>query len=121
MNNTLPTDGRQAADYGATDREGPGDGESSGDLAHEINSPLQTLLSNTGFLSDRIDLLFQLVDHYQESLDPNTPNLSREDRFANASQLFNARQFIQLKVEIREAVKETCEGISRIACVVANC
>jgi PAS domain S-box-containing protein len=92
-------------------------GRLSAGLAHEINSPIQFVGDNARFLAEAYQDLIRIVLFYRALLDSADP-LGWEERRAQMRQAEEGIEFDYLQSEIPSAVKQTLQGIERVATIV---
>lgn len=87
-------------------------------IAHEMNTPIQTLTSNLDFLQSSVAELGELVEHYTRiSLDENAGHLSAE-ALQLAHKKAKERQIDYILDDAPKAIEESMTGVSHISLVV---
>ncbi|MFI7600088.1 ATP-binding protein [Actinoplanes sp. NPDC049681] len=93
-------------------------GRLSAGLAHEINTPIQFVGDNTRFLADAYQDMWQLLMVYRECMAPDLGEVAWDDRTARAREAEEKADVEYLIAEIPVAVKQTLEGVERVASLV---
>ncbi len=95
-------------------------GQLASGIAHEINTPTQYIGDNMRFLDDSIQDLISLVDTYAGMLSPNQKPLSWQERDAEIKKAIEDLDVDFLKEEIPNAIKQSLEGVDRVAKIVRS-
>ncbi|MEV4639850.1 ATP-binding protein [Actinoplanes sp. NPDC049548] len=93
-------------------------GRLSAGLAHEINTPIQFVGDNTRFLADAYQDIAQLLMVYRECMAPDLGEVAWDERTARARAAEDKADVEYLIAEIPVAVKQTLEGVERVASLV---
>ncbi len=87
-------------------------------MAHEINTPIQYLLSNTEFLREVLDDLAEMQTCHDNLVNTVSAAGAFGEEVAAINRLAGELDVAYLKVEADKALVETLEGIHRIAAIV---
>ncbi|MEV4702944.1 ATP-binding protein [Actinoplanes sp. NPDC049316] len=93
-------------------------GRLSAGLAHEINTPIQFVGDNTRFLADAYQDMWQLLMVYRECLAPDLGEVAWDERTARAREAEEKADVEYLVAEIPAAVRQTLDGVERVASLV---
>jgi len=92
-------------------------GRLSAGLAHEINTPIQFVGDNAHFMAQAYDQLAQLIALYRFLLE-RAEDIPFEARLQRMRDAEAAAEFDYLREEIPSAVRQTLEGVDRVATIV---
>ena len=92
-------------------------GQLSAGIAHEINTPMQFVGDNIEYLSESSELLFQVVDAYQEMLNDDAP-LSWDKRRTEIERINKECHFDHIRMQLPEAIVDCRNGIHRTVKIV---
>jgi len=87
-------------------------------MAHEINTPIQYLLSNTEFLKEVIDDFCEMQKTCETLVAAATVSGSFGEEIKAITQLAGELDLDYLKIEAHEAVEQSLQGIRRISGIV---
>jgi PAS domain S-box-containing protein len=87
-------------------------------MAHEINTPIQYLLSNTEFLREVLDDLAEMQKSHDKLVNAVSAAGAFADEVAAINRLADELDVAYLKSEADKALAETLEGIHRISDIV---
>ncbi|MGA5298315.1 ATP-binding protein [Nucisporomicrobium flavum] len=93
-------------------------GRLSAGLAHEINTPIQFVGDNTRFLADAYEDMWQLLMVYRGCLAPELGEMAWDERTARAREAEEKADVEYLVAEIPAAVRQTLDGVERVASLV---
>jgi two-component system NtrC family sensor kinase len=93
-------------------------GRLSAGLAHEINTPIQFVGDNTRFLAEAYQLMLELLLVYRECISGSSGSLPWQERKERAEAGEEKADIDYLAAEIPVAVKQSMEGIDRVASLV---
>ncbi len=84
-------------------------------MAHEINTPIQYLLSNTEFLKEVLNDLVKMQTSHDNLVNAVSAAGGFDEEVAAINRLAEELDLVYLKSEVDKAFLETLEGIHRIA------
>lgn len=87
-------------------------------IAHEINTPIQFVGDNTRFVAGAFNDLFKLLDAFQRASEESLTESDRAELLSHATIMEDKLDFKYLKQEIPKAIKQTLEGVERVANIV---
>ncbi|MAT69364.1 MAG: hypothetical protein CMJ58_07530 [Planctomycetaceae bacterium] len=93
-------------------------GQLAAGIAHEINTPMQYIRDNTEYISESLDAMFALVDHYDKYESQEGPPVEWAVRRAATLKMRDECSFDTLHVELPDAIADTLEGIQRVVGIV---
>lgn len=93
-------------------------GQLAAGIAHEINTPMQFIGDNIGFLRDCIDQFTAVLDKYDQLLDPSSPEASWNERCRLVEELKRQTRFDFNREQIGQAIEESLVGVDRIIQIV---
>jgi PAS domain S-box-containing protein len=93
-------------------------GQLAAGVAHEINTPIQFIGDNIQFLNDSFAELEVLLMCYQELLEAARAGSVAPDLVAAVEGLVESADVEYLRAEIPKSIKQSMEGIGRIAAIV---
>ncbi|BDI30963.1 hypothetical protein CCAX7_30140 [Capsulimonas corticalis] len=93
-------------------------GQLAAGIAHEINTPVQYLSDNTRFLQDAFTDLQSALDAYAESLEASENGGVSPELIAKTKAAVDAADVEYLTEEIPSAIKQSLEGLERVAHLV---
>ena len=91
-------------------------GQLAAGIAHEINTPMQCVVTNVEYLTETCVSLFEISDSYRESL--CMPSTSWAERKANFDTLEAKYNYYHLRDNTLDAIVETAEAATRVVEVV---
>lgn len=91
-------------------------GQLAAGVAHEINTPMQCVVSNVEYLSEVCVNLFEVTDGYRDSL--RRPAMSWEERKEALERLEVEYNYPTLRQDTLEAIVESAEAANRVVEVV---
>lgn len=95
-------------------------GQLAAGVAHEINTPIQYIGDNIGFLQESYQKLEMLLNAYGElSVNVSASN-SLQPRLARIAELYDQFNFDYLKQEVPRAIAQSLEGVEQVASIVAT-
>lgn len=89
-------------------------GQLAAGVAHEINTPAQFISDNLVFLQEAVDEIFQFINDVKKNIDSQELKTLSE----NINTLFEEADINYLSEEVPTALKQSFEGISRVAKIV---
>jgi two-component system NtrC family sensor kinase len=93
-------------------------GRLSAGIAHEINTPIQFVGDNTRFLASAYEEMLDLLLVYRGCMDDSWGEVSWEQRMQRAATAEQEADIDYLTAEVPVAVKQSLEGIERVASLV---
>jgi two-component system, NtrC family, sensor kinase len=93
-------------------------GRLSAGLAHEINTPIQFVGDNTRFLAESYEAMLKLVLTYRQVLDTRSGALSWWERQEIIQEAESEADVDYLAAEVPSAVRQSLEGVERVASLV---
>lgn len=93
-------------------------GQLSAGIAHEINTPMQFISDNIGFLRESIGDFNAVLDKYDELLQPSQPPADWEVRCQAIQEAKTATRFEFNRTQIALAIEESQVGVERIIQIV---
>jgi signal transduction histidine kinase len=93
-------------------------GRLSAGLAHEINTPIQFVGDNTRFLADSYRDMLELLLVYRECMAPALGEVAWPERTRRAQEAETDADIDYLASEIPAAVRQSLEGVERVASLV---
>lgn len=93
-------------------------GQLAAGIAHEINTPIQFVGDNIGFLSDSFNSLLSVLDRYRELLAANQAGSYAQDMNEACKTESERADLDYLREEIPKAIDQSADGIKRIAKIV---
>lgn len=90
-------------------------GTLAGGIAHEINSPIQYISNNLGFLETAVADIVRLVDAYRGALAESSPPPEVKHHIAGAER---AADLAFLHAEVGESVRQALAGVRSISRIV---
>jgi signal transduction histidine kinase len=87
-------------------------------IAHEINTPIQFVGDNTRFLEDSFASLKTLLDKFAQLRDAAASGAVSSDLLREVQRVEQETDCAYLLDEIPQAVKQTMEGVDRVATIV---
>lgn len=93
-------------------------GRLSAGLAHEINTPIQFVGDNARFLAESYETLLNLVLTYRRVFDSGAEPVPWSQRQAEIQRAEDEADVDYLAEEVPSAVKQTLEGVERVASLV---
>jgi len=95
-------------------------GQLAAGIAHEINTPTQYLGDNIRFIDEAFEARNRVVEKYEELSRAVREGRSTEQLMADLGTTMAEADFAYLGVEIPRAIKQSLEGIERIAKIVQS-
>lgn len=95
-------------------------GQLAAGIAHEINTPIQYVGSNTSFLKTIFANLERLLAAYDRLLDAAQHGTVTQDQLASIDALSTQIKLAYLRREIPKAIEQTLEGVQRAAKIVRS-
>jgi PAS domain S-box-containing protein len=89
-------------------------------MAHEINTPVQYVLSNTNFLKDVFNSFLKIQTSYQNLVQVVSASGSFSEQVDEMTRLAEKLDLDYLKVEAGKAFEDTLEGINRISAIIGS-
>lgn len=89
-------------------------------VAHEINTPIQYVLTNTHFFKETLEELIQMQHAYQNLADEVSSSGSFQNQIASIQKLAEKIDVENLVKETQEAISEALAGIQRISSTVGT-
>lgn len=93
-------------------------GQLAAGIAHEINSPIQFIGDNTRFLQDAFNSLQELIGSCEAVLNSVEAGVPDRNLTSEARAVARAVDFAFLRAEVPKCIKESLEGIDRVAKIV---
>jgi PAS domain S-box-containing protein len=93
-------------------------GQLAAGIAHEINTPMQFIGDNIGYLRDCIGQFTAVLDNYERLLDPDQPETSWEERCRQVAEIKRQTRFDFNREQIGQAIEESLVGVDRIIAIV---
>jgi PAS domain S-box-containing protein len=93
-------------------------GQLAAGIAHEINTPMQFIGDNIGYLRDCVEQLFTVLDRYDLHLNPAGPEKSWRERYRHMEQIKRETRFDFNREQLGQAIAESLEGVDRIIQIV---
>ncbi|MCO6045986.1 PAS domain S-box protein [Aeoliella sp. ICT_H6.2] len=93
-------------------------GQLAAGVAHEINSPMQFIDSNVGYINEQLPRVWNTVDQLCELLTKSNLPADTNERLAEATALLSVNSVKQLRKEMPLAISECLEGIGRVVEIV---
>jgi len=93
-------------------------GRLSAGIAHEINTPIQFVGDNTRFLAESYETMISLLLTYRQILDERAGALSWQERAEIVREAEAEAEIDYLAQEVPSAVRQSLEGIERMATIV---
>ena len=93
-------------------------GQLAAGVAHEINTPMQFIGDNIGYLLDSSEKLFRVVEGYHELLSAKETSKSWAARIEEMDRLRSKCRFDRLRKQIPAALEESREGVTRVVKIV---
>lgn len=87
-------------------------------MAHEINTPIQYLLSNTQFLKEVLDDFVEMQTSYETLVDAASTAGAFSEQVAVITRLAGEKDLEYLKIEADSALTQSLEGINRISSII---
>lgn len=87
-------------------------------IAHEINTPIQYVLSNTQFVQDVIQDLLELQQTYQGLVETVKPSGDYQSQIETIITVVDALDISYLASESEKAIEQTIEGVNRISDII---
>jgi len=87
-------------------------------IAHEINTPIQFVGDNTRFLQESFESLQSLLSKYQELRSSFATGTASPEFLAEVQRLEEESDCPFLLAEVPQALKQTLEGVERVATIV---
>ncbi|MBU1564694.1 MAG: PocR ligand-binding domain-containing protein, partial [Proteobacteria bacterium] len=87
-------------------------------MAHEINTPIQYLLSNTQFLKEVLDDFIDMQTSYETLVDAASTAGAFSEQVSAITQMAEEIDLKYLRIEADNALKQSLEGILRISSIV---
>jgi PAS domain S-box-containing protein len=87
-------------------------------IAHEINTPIQFVGDNTRFLGDSFVSLKKLIDKFGELAAAAASGTLSPDLLSDVKRLEEESDCAYILEEIPQAIKQTLEGVERVATIV---
>lgn len=87
-------------------------------IAHDINSPMQFVLSNVEYLRESVPRVFRVVDHLSEMFGSETLSTSAEQRVQHLENSLEQAHYAHLKDQTHEALDECAVGVRRVIEVI---
>ena len=84
-------------------------------VAHEINTPIQFVGDNTRYLADVYNQMLHMIDTYQGLA---SGALGDKDKLAALTRLASDTDLGDVAIEVPSAVRQTLDGIERVATIV---
>lgn len=94
-------------------------GTLSAGIAHEINTPIQFISNNTGFVQKAIDKVFILLKDYHDLLSHCEPGEKTDIAIEKGNKLEQKVKLTFLEKEIPLALSQSQEGINRVTKIVS--
>ncbi|QDU54401.1 Sensor protein ZraS [Aeoliella mucimassa] len=91
-------------------------GQLAAGISHEINTPMQCVVTNVEYLSEICTNLFSVTDAYREALQSH--DMSDHDRESRLQELEQKYNYQKLRQNTLEAIVESAEAASRVVEVV---
>ncbi|MGB3223444.1 MAG: PocR ligand-binding domain-containing protein [Desulforhopalus sp.] len=89
-------------------------------MAHEINTPVQYVLSNTNFLREVFNSFLQIQDSYQNLVQIVSASGSYSEQVDEMTRLAKELDLNYLKDESEKAFEDTIEGINKISAIIGS-
>lgn len=93
-------------------------GQLAAGIAHEINTPIQFVGDNIQFLQGAFDDLGQLIELFEQLVEAVTTNSSTDDLLKQISEQSEIADLPFLRKESPVAIRQSLEGIERVASIV---
>lgn len=93
-------------------------GQLAAGIAHEINTPTQFVSSNVDFLEESFGELIELLNESWDAIQLGKKGEATKEVFQQVEQLAEDLDWEYLKDEIPVAIKQSREGVKRIATIV---
>lgn len=93
-------------------------GQLAAGVAHEINTPLQFICSNSEFIQDCLTKLFSVLDTLVANVATDSPAKSWEARWKEMRDVMQANRFEMVRTEAQNALAESLEGLERVVSIV---
>lgn len=93
-------------------------GQMAAGIAHEINTPMQYVGGNIGFLADCSERLFRVVDRCRELLFDEENPLSWTERRDQMQRLMKENHFDRIREQLPAAINDSREGVKRTVSIV---
>ncbi len=93
-------------------------GQLAAGIAHEINTPIQFISSNTAFLEDSFEEVRRLIQNLQKLLQTVGPSSAPAEAGRIMEDLLEKLDWEYLDSEIPMAIKQSKEGIQRVVKIV---
>jgi len=87
-------------------------------VAHEINTPIQFIANNTGFIKKATEKLLTLVSEYRSLLSQCSPGEDTNKTIEEAKKMEKQAKFSFFKAEIPRALSQSEEGLERVTNIV---
>lgn len=93
-------------------------GQLAAGIAHEINSPVQFIGDNLGFLSDGLETIFDTCSEIRKMIDKVDDEATRNQLQGQLDSLIERNDIEYFQDELPEAIAQSKDGINRIAKIV---
>ena len=95
-------------------------GQLAAGIAHEINTPTQYVGDNTRFVRDAVTDIFGVLGKYAELLEKVKKGDVNPNSIAGMDEIVAAADLEYLQEEVPSAIRQSLEGVSRIAKIVQS-
>lgn len=93
-------------------------GQLAAGIAHEINTPIQYIGDNTRFAQESVATIFKVLRSHEELLAAAKKSALTPEVIAPAEQLVAASDLNYLYAQVPAAIKESLDGVERVATIV---
>jgi two-component system, NtrC family, sensor kinase len=87
-------------------------------VAHELNTPIQFIGDNVRFLAESIESMLLLIDSCRNILDVNRAPMPWNERKQLLDEAEAAAEVDYLKEEMPKAIRQSLDGVERVASIV---